>query len=163
MSNSNHENFVPDHVIKTVILKLHEISDLLEVYSTPLTSKERQKMPVMGEKTLSFVEKSYELALANPGLCPSFLNMEAFGIDFADATGLRVIQNSSRQVFELIDDISLLSGSEAFKCALAFYGYIKLLALQDVPNAKAVFEELKKRFPGRKRSSKSVDDNTAAE
>jgi hypothetical protein len=38
-------------------------------------------------------------------------------------------------------------GSEAYQAALSFYDYVKLLAAQDVPNAKAVYEELKKRFP----------------
>ncbi|MDR3246048.1 MAG: hypothetical protein LBT50_06400 [Prevotellaceae bacterium] len=160
MNENEHKSSVPDSVVEAVNQHLRGIIALLDPYSTPLTAKERQKLPVMGEKTFSFVEKSFRLAEANPNLCPNFLNMMDYSIDYSDATNLRVIRNSSKQVFELIDDISLLSGSEAYKYSLAFYGYIKLLASQDVPNAKAVYEELKKRFPGRKRESKINDANS---
>jgi phosphoribosyl-ATP pyrophosphohydrolase len=58
------------------------------------------------------------------------------------------------QASETVGDISLLAGSEAYQAALSFYHYVKLLASQDVPRAKAVYEELKKRFPstGRKKA-----------
>jgi hypothetical protein len=109
------------------------------------------------------VEKAFEFAEANPTLCPSFLDMAAFRIDMGDATGLRVVRNDSRQTLELLDDIVLLAGSEAYQASLAFYNYIKLLASQDVPRAKAIYEELKVRFPGRKKSSKNGDAYPDAE
>jgi hypothetical protein len=50
----------------------------------------------------------------------------------------------------------LLAGSEAYQAALSFYNYVKVLAAQDVPNAKAVYEELKKRFPHARHKSAEV-------
>jgi hypothetical protein len=63
---------------------------------------------------------------------------------------------------EALDGIVLLAGSEAYQSSLAFYSYIKLLASQDVPRAKAICEELKKRFPGCKKSSKNGDVDNGA-
>jgi hypothetical protein len=157
MENNNHAHAIPPDVVQLVLQNIRSINDALAPYATPLTAKERQEMPVMGDKTVSFVEKAFEFAEANPDLCPSFMDMAAFRIDIGDAIGLRVVRNSSRQVFESLDDIVLLAGSEAYQSSLAFYSYIKLLAAQDAPRAKAIYEELKKRFPGHRKSSKNGD------
>jgi hypothetical protein len=41
----------------------------------------------------------------------------------------------------------MVSGSEAFNASLVFYNSAKVAAAQDVPGAKAIYEELKRRFP----------------
>jgi hypothetical protein len=151
METNVHSNAVPPKVVERVNDLTREILDLLAPYATPLTAQERKELPIMGEKTVSFVTKAFEFANANPDLCPNFMDVEEFRIDFADAIGLRVVRNSATQVYEVVDDIVLLSGSEAYHSALTFYSYIKLLASQDVARTKAIYEELKKRFPRRKR------------
>jgi hypothetical protein len=60
--------------------------------------------------------------------------------------------------FEIVDDIVLLSGSEAYQAALTFYNYIKFLASRGVPRAKTIYEELQKQFPCRPKSKK--EENT---
>jgi len=116
MNNNSHSHSqaIPPAVAEQVKARLHEINALLSPYATPLTAKERQEIAKMGEKTLSFVEKSYELATDNSGLCPPFLDMTAFGIDMTDATGLRVLVNAAAQNLEILDDIVMLAGSEAY-------------------------------------------------
>jgi hypothetical protein len=161
MESNNHSHAIPPEVVEQMKQKTREMRELLAPYATPLTPQERRDLPVMGEKTVSFVEKAFEFAEANPDLCPTYLDMEAYRIDFADAIGLRVVHNSALQVFETVDDIVLLAGSEAYQSSLAFYNYIKLLASQDVPSAKAIYEELKKRFPRRKRKSSNDDGSEA--
>jgi hypothetical protein len=163
MDSNNHSVAIPAEVVQTVNQKLNEINQLLEQYSTPLTSQERHDLLSMGEKTLSFVQKALEFAEANPNLCPNYLDMTAFQIDMSDATGLRVIRNSSKQTFELLDDVVLLAGSEAYHAALTFYNYIKLLAAQDISGAKAVYEDLKKKFPRRQKKSNSGGDSNGVE
>jgi hypothetical protein len=41
----------------------------------------------------------------------------------------------------------MIAGSEAYQAALMFYKSVKMAAAQDIPGAKAVYEELKTRFP----------------
>jgi hypothetical protein len=49
----------------------------------------------------------------------------------------------------------MVAGSEAYQSSLIFYNSVKMAARQDIPGAKAIYEELKKRFPGPKHRSNS--------
>jgi hypothetical protein len=111
----------------------------------------------MGEKTLSFMEKAHEFAVQNPNLCPPYLNMEAFNTDFADVHNLLTLNNVTLQLHEYTDDTAMTSGSEAYQAALVFYNSVKMAARQDIPGAKAVYEELRKRFPGTRRKPDETD------
>jgi hypothetical protein len=107
----------------------------------------------MGEKTLSFVEKAHEAAAENPNLVPPFLDMAAFDIDFANAHNLRSLLLLTQQLHENVDDTTMVAGSEAYQFALIFYNSVKMAARQDIPGAKAIYRELKKRFPGHRHRS----------
>jgi hypothetical protein len=141
-----------------LILRLLEI---LFPYATPLTAQDRKELPIMGEKSLSFVEKSFEYAKGNPDLRPNLLNLDDYSIDVADAVGLRVLKNNLHQAYEIVDDIVTLAGSEAYQSSLVFYAYVKFLAANDTPGAKTVYNELKTRFPGRGRSKneENIEEN----
>jgi hypothetical protein len=141
---------IPEAVLKEILMKINDAKELLLPYVNPLTPDERHNMLKMGEKSLSFVEKSHEFAQQNPTLVPPYLNMNEFSIDFADAHGLWSVQNAARQLCEGIDDTSMVAGSEAMQAALVFYNSVKVAAAGDVSGAKAIYEELKKRFPGNK-------------
>ncbi|MDR0728993.1 MAG: hypothetical protein LBF19_02560 [Prevotellaceae bacterium] len=151
MENNRHVLPIPADVLAEVRTHIAAAMTALRPYVLPLTPTERHDIPKMGDKTLSFVEKSYEFAEANPSLRPSFIDMTTFQVDMQDATGLRVVGNAALQLYESISDTEMLSGSEAYQTSLGFYNNVKLLAAQDVPGAKAVYEELKKRFHRPKR------------
>ena len=61
-----------------------------------------------------------------------------------------------QQVEEGIADTEMLAGSEAYQAALVFYKSVKMAAAQDVPGARAVYEELESRFPQRGRKSEAA-------
>jgi hypothetical protein len=153
-----HAVSIPPSILAQIQSLLQEAGTLLLPYATPLTPAERRNIAKMGEKTLSFVEKSHEFALQNPNLVPPFLDMNAFDVDFADAHNLWTVLLASQQVHENLDDTTMVAGSEAYQTALIFYNSVKMAARQDVPGAKAVYEELKKRFPGGKRKNSGDDD-----
>ncbi|GMO43857.1 MAG: hypothetical protein Pg6C_05730 [Treponemataceae bacterium] len=153
MKENTHTQAVPQDVLTQVQTKIHEVLTLLSPYLLALTPAERQGMPKMGEKTLGFVEKAYDFAAQNPNLVPPYLDMAAFGADFGDAHGLWTLHNAVVQLEEGLGDTEMAAGSEAYQAALVFYKSVKMAAAQDIPGAKAVYEELKTRFPqtGRKR------------
>jgi hypothetical protein len=158
MKNDKHTTEIPEAVLIQVQTKVTEIKELLAPFMVPLTPAERQEIPKMGTKTLEFVEKAHEFARENPHLVPPFLLMNVFDADFADAHNLWGLSNNIRQLDENISDTEMAAGSEAYQEALVFYNSVKVAAAQDVPGAKAVYEELKTRFPqrgGRKGSSES--------
>ncbi|MDR2481578.1 MAG: hypothetical protein LBD07_04715 [Spirochaetaceae bacterium] len=163
MNENRHEQIIPPEVLAKVQTKIEEIREILTPYIIALTPEERQKIPKMGEKSLEFVEKAYEFAGKNANLVPPYLDMEEFGADFNEAHGLWTFHNAIRQLEEGIDDTEMTAGSEAYQAALVFYKSVKMAAAQDVPGAKAVYEELRTRFPGSKRKTSKTETEAAAE
>jgi hypothetical protein len=155
--NEKNSLFIPPEVLAQVKNFISQATAMLLPYVSTLTPHERQKVAKMGEKTLSFVEKAYEFAVDNPTLCPPYLDMAAFGIDFNDAHNLWTLTLAIKQLYENVDDTGMMAGSEAYQSALVFYNSVKMAARQDVPGAKAVYEELKKRFPSIKRKAEETE------
>jgi len=161
MRSNKHTQSIPPAVIAEVQTKIDEIATLLQPYLLALTPAERRETLKMGERTLAFVEKAYDFAGKNPGLVPPYLNVAAWGVDFNDAHGLWTVHNSIHQLDEGIDDTEMVAGSEAYHGALIFYNSVKVAADQDIPGAKAVYEELRTRFPqGRRKSETETETVT---
>jgi hypothetical protein len=156
MDNEN-RILIPENVLGEVLNALKHANNLILPYVTALTPAERKSLAKMGEKTLSFVEKAQEYAKQNPNFIPSYLSMSEFDIDFADARNLWPALLASQQLHENLDDTVMVAGSEAYQAALIFYNSVKEAARHDVPGAKAIYEELKKRFPYGRR--KKTDEN----
>jgi hypothetical protein len=153
---------IPPDVTAEVHHKLTEIKELLESYAITLTPEERHDLYKMGDKSFTFVEKSHDYAIENPRLVPFYLDMPSFTVNFNDAHGLWPVRNDAQQVFEMIDDTTMAAGGEAFQAALVFYSSVREAAHRDVPGAKAVYDELKKRYPGHKQP-KTEDKKTKTE
>jgi hypothetical protein len=160
MKDNKHVQAIPQDVLTQAQTKINEVAALIAPYVVALTPAERHELPKMGEKTISFVEKAYDFAQQNPNLVPPYLDITAFGVDFGDAHGLWTLVNSIRQLDENTGDTEMMAGSEAYQAALVFYKSVKMAAAQDIPGAKAVYEELKTRFPGGKRKSSETETET---
>jgi hypothetical protein len=156
-AKNDHAISIPDDVLAQTTSLAGLLGELLSPYAAPLTPDERHDLAKMGDKTLAFVEKAHELAKINPALCPSFLDVNAFGIDFADTVRLTPLLVSLRQLTDTLDDIRLLAGSEAYDAARIFYQYIKVAASEDVSGAKAVYTVLRERFPYIRRAAAAAD------
>jgi hypothetical protein len=156
--DDKHSIMIPADIVLQVKNLVQQANMLLLPYVTSLTPAERRTIAKMGEKTLSFVEKAHEAAVENPNLVPPFLDMAAFDIDFADAHNLWSLHLATNQLHENVDDTTMVAGSEAYQFALIFYNSVKMAARQDIPGAKAIYGELRKRFPGPKRKSAGDDE-----
>jgi hypothetical protein len=147
MKDNQHTQVIPSTILTQAQTKIDEAKTLLAPYLLALTPAERRELPKMGEKTIGFVEKAFDFARQNPNLVPPYLDVDAFGVDFSDAHGLWSLLNSVEQLKEGLDDTEMIAGSEAYQAALVFYKSVKMAARQDIPGAKAVYEELRTRFP----------------
>jgi hypothetical protein len=144
---------VPPEVLLQAQTNINAANALLAPYLLSLTPVERHNLAKMGDKTLSFVEKAQDYAHHYPQLCPSYLNLTAFDKDMTDATGLRTVHISAKQLSDNIDDTIMMAGSKAYLAALMFYNASKAAALQDVSGAKEVHRNLRARFPRVKRKN----------
>ena len=157
MKANKHNQAIPSEVLDQAQAKIVEVATLLKPYLLALTPTERHELPKMGPKTLNFVEKSHEYAHENPSLIPPYLEIGEFDTDFADAHGLWTLYNHIRQLEDGISDTQMTAGSEAYQAALIFYNSAKIASSQNISGAKAVYEELKKRFPGGRRQPETPD------
>jgi hypothetical protein len=162
MKTNRHQEQIPFAVLEEAQLKANEIQSLLAPYLSALTPGERHDMAKMGRKTFSFVEKAYENAKQNPQFCPPYLNMDDFNSDFSDSHGLWTLLNTVQQLTDGLDDTQMSAGSEAFQAALIFYSSVHTAAAQDVSGAKAIYEDLRSRFPRGRHKSPEVDGDTPA-
>ncbi|MDR0386025.1 MAG: hypothetical protein LBH60_08100 [Prevotellaceae bacterium] len=145
---------IPLEVLAEAQSNIDATNRLLEPYLLPLTPAERHDMPKMGDKTLSFVEKAQDYIHQYPELCPSYLDVTALDTDITDATGLRKVHITAKQLSDEIDDTIMTAGSEAYMSALVFYNAAKAAAAQNIPGAKEVYDDLRSRFPSIKKKSK---------
>jgi hypothetical protein len=157
MKANKHNQAIPPEILSQAQAKIAEVATLLKPYLLALTPTERHELPKMGPKTLNFVEKSHEYAHENPTLIPPYLEIGEFDTDFADAHGLWTLYNHVRQLEDGISDTQMTAGSEAYQAALIFYNSAKIAASQNISGAKAVYEELKRRFPGARRQPENPD------
>jgi len=114
-----------------------------------LTVDDRHQLPKMGDKTIAFVNKSFEYASQNPTIVPSFLDLAEFVRDPAAVPSLKRILRPLEQLNEKLSDTNLLAGSEAYMAALVFYTAVKGAAKAGQPGMKNIYDDLQSRFPGR--------------
>lgn len=157
---NKHAQAVPASVIEALENATDSSITEIQPYAVVLTAQDRNTMAKMGDKTVAFVEKSHEYASKNPALCPSYFNMEAFSRDFDDAHNLWVLRNKAKQFYEILDNIVVVAGSEAYQWARLFYQSVKMAKDQGIPGAQAIYEELKKRFPYGTRHTPDMDTET---
>lgn len=122
------------------------IHDVFKDQLITLTPQQRREHPKMGDGTEPFVSKALEYAASNPEFTPKFVNADDMKIDFETVSQLNAVYRPLKQLMEQLDDSILLSGSEAYVAALAYYNSVKIGAKMNVPGAKAVYNDLKKRF-----------------
>jgi hypothetical protein len=163
MKSNRHVTEVPVALITVLENSTNTSIEEISPYDPGLTPHDHLTIPRMGEKTFAFVEKAHDYAKANPALCPSFLDISAFDIDYADAHNLWTLRNKAKQFYEIINDIVALSGSEAYQASLLFYHAVKIAVDQGVPGAKAIYDELRKRFPHVSRKPAPVPDTDTSE
>jgi hypothetical protein len=90
-----------------------------------LTADDRKSIVKTGSDSLTFVNRAFTAAQANPTIFPASFSTPAFGRDcdlFASLTELTTLAN---QVAEQIDDTRMAVGGEAMRQAMQTYEYVK--------------------------------------
>jgi hypothetical protein len=146
---------IPQSVADRVIANLNDSISLLKPYVVALTPDDRQKLAKMSDKTVPMVEKIIEYTATHPEFSPAYLDVAELKKDMAATTALLGIARLAEPFNDNLNDTIMLAGSEAYVAALAYYNSVKQAAKMNVPNAKTVYEDLKKRFEGQGASSKT--------
>jgi hypothetical protein len=159
MQPNNHNKPVPDTVIAAAETALDAQLQAFASYATPLTPDDRRSLLKMGPKTFKFVELAHTLAGQNSQLTSKAFDMKDFTEDWHDAQGLLGLENRMRQLLEMIEDIRTVAGSDAHHHALEFYADVKAEAARNIPEAHAVYEQLKAAYPKIGRRHRKTEDS----
>jgi len=119
---------------------------------TVLSSKEKQDLLIMGDKSVAFVDKAMEVAKQEQELLKAFIDVPTFEKDVVAIDSLRALKFKLAEVFSGINDSYAIAGSEAYRTSLMVYSLMKNAAQMNHPGAKDKVSELASRFPrGRKK------------
>jgi len=140
---------IPEADFQAILAAIQTLQEKLQPHLVDLDSEDRRALPKMGAKTVDFVDKTLSYARANPHLKPAFVDIDEFGRDLAAVDALRALQQPLSQIADMVDDSLLLSGSEAYAAALAYYQSVKAAARLGQPGAAVIADDLSGRFPGR--------------
>ena len=162
MTQNIHRQAIPAEVLAQIEAKSREIKDLIAPHIIALTASERRALPKMGDKSIAFVEKAYQYFIENPSLRPNFIDEADYTADYRDAMDLRIAAINIAQANDALNDLLLISGSEAYHASLGVYANLATQAERNIGNAKTLYGELRKRFPRRRQSSETPEETAAA-
>ena len=147
---------IPDDVMSDVMTKLNEVSTALLPYLIALSPEERRDLPKMSDKTIPFVEKTLDYTESDPQFAPPYMNKEELANDMKVHGQLTELFRFVQQLDSNLDDTTMEAGAESYVNALSYYNSVKQAAKINVPGAKTIYDDLRKRF--QKSSSKAENE-----
>ncbi len=138
-----------------VLESINSINESLKhVLTINLTADDRLAMLKMGDKTLAFVQKALEYATQHESLRPAFLDLPEAKKDYELAASLQVVKQRLSALLRAVEDAEMMAGGEAYEAALIFYNSVKGAARSNIAGSQAIENDLKQRFPRRRRIEK---------
>lgn len=127
----------------------NRIKSIRELIPTPvvLTPDEIRGMAKYGPKSKAFVSRSQEYS-TNPSFTLSLINSDEFANDIKIAESYSEVEAELEQLIVDVRSMAIMSGSEAYSQALLLYKSLQILSQQNVPGAKAAYEDLRTLYPG---------------
>lgn len=136
-----------DEIFQQASNKIDELSDLLP-FLLSLTDDQRQGGLKLGDKSLGFLEKTKDFSTQNPEFIPKYADMAEMLRDATVSSKGLTLARKLNVLRLKLEDTATIAGIEAFSAALMYYHAVKTAAKQGAPGAQAIYDDLKKRFPG---------------
>lgn len=137
---------IPAPVINEAKQLLNNAVTVLKPFILALSPVERQSLPKMSDKTYPFVEKTIAYCQSAPQFVPPYMDKEALKSDMETYNQIIPLFRVVKQLSDGLDDTSMQAGAECYTNALNYYNSVKQATKADVPGAKAICEDLRKRF-----------------
>lgn len=147
---------IPEEVIASVSQKISEIQAELNPYVIALSPDDRRELPKMSDKTQPFVEKALAYAISAPQFAPPYMDVAGLTNDMKVHEQLTPLLREIRMLYDKLDDTTMEAGAESYVCTLSYYNSVKMAAKMDIPGAKAILEDLRKRFEKAKAEKSNV-------
>lgn len=156
------ENRISINLSPADITEINQAIDTLAQKFQPvliaLDSEDKKNMPKLGERSLSYAEKTVQYSQSNSEFLPAYVDAAELKKDFDGYVLLNGFLRKLAQIVKNLDDTATLCGSEAISGVGAYYQSVKQATKMGVPNAKAIYDDLSQRFEGQKtRKSKTEE------
>ena len=148
--------FTPQE-IKKVEKGLSMIEDVLDGKMVNLTPHDRQKYGRLNSGNEEWVNQVEDYMNQEPQLIPFFLSKQNFDVDMKARRTMKPWVRRIASINESLEDSIILTGSDIYNAALAYYRNIKLVARQNVPGSTHIAEELSKQFEGQGRAKENSE------
>jgi len=122
------------------------LAALLQPMLVALDPEDRKALAKMNDRSIPFVEKVVQYVDSNPEFVPPYVDTAEFKKDFEVFMELREFLRPLLQVVGNLEDTTILSGSDAYEVARAYYKTVQQAVKMNVPNAQAIYDDLKPRF-----------------
>lgn len=126
------------------------INDKLQPILIALDANDKRNLAKIGDKSVSFVDKTIQYAETNAEFTPAFVDVAELKKDYEAFNVLNGFLRPLTQIIKNLDDTATLCGSEAIGATLAYYNSVKQAAKMGVPNAATVYDDLSQRFEAQK-------------
>lgn len=145
---------IPEEVLSEIRECLNRARTLIAPYAQSLTPKQRQGLAKMSDGTEAFVMKSLEFMASDPQFNPPYIDVAELRKDLDAYFQFKPLDTGAKQLADQFSDTVMMAGSEAYTTSLAYYNAVKMAARMNVPGAKAIYDELRKRFERKPGESK---------
>lgn len=163
-NNNRVSKAMPELIFQEILDHLDDTDSLLQTYKVGLTPDERITMPKINIDNKAFVEDaSNEMQTPTAGqILPAFLKPTDILVDlnmFAQGEKIITKLNNLQQV---IDDIRMVAGSEAYTTALTFKKLAEAAHNAGIPGTKSIIDKLRERFAGQGKTDAHGGENPTA-
>ena len=158
MSINNKVNIqFTDEQKATIEAAIKSLKDTLTPVLVSLAADEKKSMLILGDKSLSFVNKNLMFSKQNPEFIPSYLNQTEWEIDLQSWNTLAPYNSQLTELNSLLNDTIAQCGNEAYRQSLTYYNNVKQATKDNVQNAKPIYEELKQQYPNHKKNNEVAE------
>jgi hypothetical protein len=144
---------MPDELIEKLAGRFGEIRKILEDYAVHLRALDRKRLLGIGIKTQGFIKRIHMMAETNPQFLPYYLSSEKLSRDYAYYSGFLSLYEDSKQIDELLWNITILSGHVSKTNALGYYAMLREAAKRRVDPAEGLYKEMEVFFKKHRKSS----------
>lgn len=132
---------------KTKILQaVSALAALLQPMLIALDANDRKRLAKISDGSIPFMQKVAQYVDSNPEFVPAFVDVAEFKKDLQTFLDLREILRPILQLVGNLEDTAIVCGADAYDVGRAYYKSVQQGVKMNVPNANAIYEDLKSRF-----------------
>jgi hypothetical protein len=133
-----------DTFLRALELMRDDLSAML--VGPELSTSQRHRLLGSGVRRYGFIDKTSDLMDVNPGFIPQFLSPEEYKKVIRQLEVIRNLDATIRQISRIAGDLLLITGDDAFRMALTYYGAVRDASRRRVAGARELFRILQQFF-----------------